>query len=283
MTGIVAHQEKSGAGELVLQFLKELERLHIPFVLETKTAFLAGLSGGASLDVMAKQCDLLVVLGGDGTILRVLHQLGGESPPIFGINLGTLGFLTCLGATEIASAAASIANNSYCLSHRTMMCAEVLTPSGVFFYEGLNDVVVSRGERSQLVKVRVIINEDTLTEYYADGLIVATPTGSTAYSLSAGGPILFPDSGSFVITPICPHVLTNRSVVLSDSSTIVLEPVEGVQEIFITVDGQEVRPIVGTDRVAIKKSTKSLKLAMLPGRSFSRVLQQKLKWSGSNV
>ena len=148
---------------------------------------------------------------------------------------------------------------------------------------GLNDAVLSRGEVSRLVRLKVHVNGQPLTEFNADGLIVATPTGSTAYSLSAGGPILAPDSGSFVITPICPHVLTNRSVIVDESAVIEIDVTEREYPVFLTVDGRDPLRIEASSRVRIKKSERVLPLASLPGVSFFGVVRQKLKWSGSNI
>ena len=148
---------------------------------------------------------------------------------------------------------------------------------------GLNDVVLSRGEVSRLIRLKTRVNGEALTEFNADGLIVATPTGSTAYSLSAGGPILAPESGAFVITPICPHVLTNRSIIVDESATIEIEVTEREYPVFLTVDGREPLHIDAGSIVEIKKSRRVLPLASLPGVSFFGVVRQKLKWSGSNV
>jgi NAD+ kinase len=148
---------------------------------------------------------------------------------------------------------------------------------------GLNDVVLSRGEVSRLIRLKTRVNGEALTEFNADGLIVATPTGSTAYSLSAGGPILAPESGAFVITPICPHVLTNRSIIVGESATIEIEVTEREYPVFLTVDGREPLHIEAGAIVEIRKSQRVLPLASLPGVSFFGVVRQKLKWSGSNI
>ncbi len=283
MIGLVAHVGKTGAELVVRSAVSALQSRNAEFLMEKRTAELVGMNSSLLVEEVAEKCELLVVMGGDGTILRVVHQLKGKIPPLFGINLGTLGFLTCLGSSEVEEAMDSILADKFVLSHRCLLRSTLHQNGGIFHFEGLNEVVLSRGERSQLVKLRVLIDGVILTEYYADGLIVATPTGSTAYSLSSGGPILMPESGSFVITPICPHVLTNRSVVVSDSSSILIEPSGEGQDIFLTVDGQEVHRIADDDRVEIGKSSRFLPLAMLPERSFSEVLRQKLKWTGSNI
>ncbi len=284
MIGLLAHSEKPGAAAVVRAMTAELGKRGIPFLLERATAPLAGTSSDLDEQALASQCELLVVMGGDGTILRVVHKLHETLPPVFGINIGSLGFLTCLGPGEIARAVESIANKDYILSRRPLLEAHLSTVTGeVRVFQGLNDTVISRGERSELVKIRVRLGEVALTEYHADGLVVATPTGSTAYSLSAGGPILMPDSGGFVVTPICPHVLTNRSVVVSDASEIHVEVAEPGHILFVTVDGQESCAMGAGDSLVIRKSSRELPLAMLPERSFSEVLRQKLKWTGSNI
>ncbi|MEI6034094.1 MAG: NAD(+)/NADH kinase [Verrucomicrobiae bacterium] len=284
MIGLLAHSEKPGAAAVVQAMVSELGRQGIPFALERATAPLAGLTSAFDERALAARCDLLVVMGGDGTILRVVHKLSGALPPVFGINIGSLGFLTCLGPGEIARAVESIRNRDYILSRRPLLEARLdLADGEARVFHGLNDAVVSRGERSELVKIRVRLGGASLTDYNADGLVVATPTGSTAYSLSAGGPILMPDSGGFVVTPICPHVLTNRSVVVSDASKIQVELAEPGQVVFVTVDGQESCAMGMGDSLTIRKSAQELALAMLPERSFSEVLRQKLKWTGSNI
>jgi NAD+ kinase len=178
----------------------------------------------------------------------------------------------------------AIANRKFQLSERTLLQVEV-------FRDGkratrriaLNDAVVSRGELSRLIRLAVRIGDDPVTEYNADGLIVATPTGSTAYSLSAGGPILAPDSGVFVVNPICPHVLTNRAVITNDATPIEIVPADQRSSVFLTLDGQVVHELEPGDLLRITKANKTLPLAMLPGMSFYEVLRQKLKWSGAAV
>src|ERR1700730_14112901 len=148
---------------------------------------------------------------------------------------------------------------------------------------GLNDAVFSRGEISRLIRLHTRVNGEALTEFNADGLIIATPTGSTAYSLSAGGPILEPESGVFVITPICPHVLTNRSIIVSDKSVIEVEASEPDYPVYMTVDGRDPIRITKDATVQIRKAKKTLQLAAMPHMGFFSVVRQKLKWSGSNV
>jgi NAD+ kinase len=284
MIGLIAHSEKADASQLVAALRAELDRHGAKYIMEKATAALVGeVSDLGDLDVAASS-DLLVVMGGDGTILRVVSRLGEKLPPVFGINLGSLGFLTCLGPGEVARAVDAILTGDFRLSQRSLLKVELVTEGGpAQTYFALNDVVVSRGERSKLVKIDVRIDGELLTNYNADGLIISTPTGSTAYSLSAGGPILMPDSGVFVITPVCPHVLTNRSTVVSDRSVVESRLTVPGQEVFINVDGQSSLGMRVGDVLRISQSDRILPLAMLPERPFSEVLRQKLKWSGSNV
>jgi NAD+ kinase len=263
---------------------RELDLAGLPYLLDQSTAPLAGKTSTLDLASLAEKSELLVVMGGDGTILRAVQQLHGPLPTVFGINTGTLGFLTCLGSSEIQRAVASIRQRDYLVSPRGLLQAELRHASGRSenFY-ALNDIVVGRGERSQLVRIRVSLGDQPLTDYNADGLIVATPTGSTAYSLSAGGPILMPDSGCLVITPICPHVLTVRPVVIGDSTKVTIQLAKPGQSVTVSIDSASGGQLAEGDTLVLAKSPRVLPLAMLPERPFAGVLREKLKWAGSNV
>jgi len=284
MIGLHAHAEKPAAAQVVRAMARELDLAGLPYLFDQATAPLAGKTSALDLASLAAQCELLVVMGGDGTILRAVQQLRGPLPTVFGINTGTLGFLTCLGSGEIQRAVASIRRRDYLVSPRGLLQAELRHASGrsEIFY-ALNDIVVGRGERSQLVRIRVSLGEQPLTDYNADGLIVATPTGSTAYSLSAGGPILMPDSGCLVITPICPHVLTVRPVVIGDSTTVTIQLAKPGQSLTVSIDSASGGQLAEGDTLVLAKCPRVLPLAMLPERPFAGVLREKLKWAGSNV
>ncbi|HEX5176187.1 MAG TPA: NAD(+)/NADH kinase [Chthoniobacteraceae bacterium] len=282
--GLIAHNGKPGARELTHDLCREFTRQGREVLLEARTARLAGSESTHSSRDLARNCDLVVVLGGDGTILQVLHEFGDELCPIFGINIGSLGFLTSAASNEWERAVECLIAGTYKLSERTLLQVEVWqgqerTSSQI----ALNDAVISRGELSRLIKIDVRIDGMTLSEYNADGLIVATSTGSTAYSLSAGGPVLTPNSGVFVVTPICPHVLTMRPVIVSNDSIIEIAPVAGQQDVFLTLDGQQAVPITTEHCIRISKAPHRVPLAGLPDMSFFGVLREKLKWSGSAV
>jgi NAD+ kinase len=281
--GLIAHAGKEGAEPLVRAVAKELTGHGARFLYERATAALIGEDSPLDEAALAEQSDILLVMGGDGSILRALHRSGGHIRPVFGINIGSLGFLTCVGSDEYLRAIDTLLSGTYLLSHRSLLDVEIEGPEGITPLErALNDVTISRGERSQLVKLQASVSGAPLTEYHADGLIVATPTGSTAYSLAAGGPILMPDSGALVITPICPHVLSNRSLVISDKSGVEIGSV-GNKEVFVSIDGRAPHALNPSQRVILRLSPQTLPLAMMPGTTFPDILRQKLKWTGSNI
>jgi NAD+ kinase len=253
-------------------------------LLEKETARIAGKKSDYSITELGAAADLLVVAGGDGTILRVVEQLGEAIKPIFGINVGSLGFLTTASSATYREAVECLARDRINFSRRALLEARVrLREKQTAKMLALNDAVLSRGELSRLVLLRTRVNGEPLTEFNADGLVVATPTGSTAYSLSAGGPILDPESGVFVITPICPHVLTNRSIIVAEGSTIEIEASDPDYPVFLTLDGRKPIHVERGSVVTIRKAKKTLPLASLPDVSFFSVVRQKLKWSGSNL
>jgi NAD+ kinase len=282
--GLIAHTGKPRVAELVNAVAEEFCRRSMSILIEKETAKLAGKKSDCSITQLGAEADLLVVLGGDGTILHVVGQLGEVIKPIFGINVGSLGFLTCANSDHYREAVECIAKDRINFSQRTLLEARVkLGGKQTGKMTALNDVVLSRGELSRLVRLRTRVNGESLTEFNADGLIIATPTGSTAYSLSAGGPILDPESGVFVITPICPHVLTNRSIIAAETAIIEIEVSESDYPVFLTVDGRDPVRIDFGSIVTIRKAKKTLPLAALPDVSFFSVVRQKLKWSGSSI
>ena len=282
--GIIAHTGKAGVGDLVNAIAEEFSSFSITPLLEKETARIAGKKSDYSITDLGSAADLLVVAGGDGTILRVVGQLGEAIKPIFGINVGSLGFLTTASSATYREAVECLARDRINFSQRALLEARVrLREKQTAKMLALNDAVLSRGELSRLVMLRTRVNGEPLTEFNADGLIVATPTGSTAYSLSAGGPILDPESGVFVITPICPHVLTNRSIIVAEGSTIEIEASDPDYPVFLTLDGRKPIHVERGSVVTIRKAKKTLPLASLPNASFFSVVRQKLKWSGSNL
>jgi NAD+ kinase len=280
--GLIAHTGKARSADLVRSVCEEFARAELRVLIEKATAGLVGATSEYSVPDLAREADLLVVLGGDGTILNTVRTLADEMKPIFGINVGTLGFLTCAPAAEYVSAVRCIVAGEMTFSNRTLLEVAIDERGARRVITGLNDAVLSRGAVSRLIRLRTRVNGEELTEFNADGLIIATPTGSTAYSLSAGGPILTPDSGALVITPICPHVLTNRSIIVGEGSVIDVDA-EPDHAVYLTIDGGEPIELDPGAVVTIRKSPRVLPLASMPGVSFFGVVRQKLKWRGSNI
>ena len=281
--GIYAHWRKSGAEASLRALLHELSLQNVNALVEEQAAKLVG-QNGYSLDELYDRVDLFVALGGDGTLLRLVRDLRGKMKPVMGINFGSLGFLTCFGRPEYAAAAKALAMGDYRVDERTLLELSIERRGTMILSQiGLNDVVVTRGEGSHLVRLDLFIDQTHLTQYNADGLIIATSTGSTAYSLSAGGPIVMPNSGVFVVTPICPHVLTNRSVIVSNKSTIRLLPSPGEQQLCVNIDGQESKQLHEGDIVAVRPASAKLPLLLPKDLTFADILGAKLRWSGSAI
>jgi NAD+ kinase len=281
--GIYAHWRKPGAPASLKALLSELSAHPINVLLEEHAAKIAGVEG-YSLEELYDRVDMFVAFGGDGTLLRLVRDLRGKLKPVMGINFGSLGFLTCFGGPEYAIAAKALAAGDYRIDDRTLLEATVERKGETIYSQlGLNDVVVSRGDLSRLVRLDLYIDTTHLTQYNADGLIIATSTGSTAYSLSAGGPIVVPNSGVFVVTPICPHVLTNRSVIVSNKSTLRLIPNGGRQQLNLSVDGQDCIQLRTTDTVIVRPASQTLPLLLPKNLTFADILGSKLRWSGSAI
>ncbi|HEY1894184.1 MAG TPA: NAD(+)/NADH kinase [Chthoniobacterales bacterium] len=282
--GLIAHTEKAGVAKLARDVIREFKERSLEVIVENQTAKMAKRKASGSIVQIAQRSDLIVVLGGDGTILNVVAMASKNLKPIFGINVGSLGFLTTVNSSAYRQVVDAIASGRISYSKRALLSVELRANRRVLLsVDALNDAVISRGDLPRLIRLNAKVNGEALTEFNADGLVIATPTGSTAYSLSAGGPILSPESGVFVITPICPHVLTNRSVIVSDSSVIEISPGSTEYPTFLSVDGREPVRLPPRAEVAIRRAKTILQLGFLPDVSFFSVLRHKLKWTGSNV
>jgi NAD+ kinase len=221
--------------------------------------------------------DLLVVIGGDGTILSAARLAVGRAP-ILGVNLGGLGFMTEMPLAELPGSIADVAAGATVIDERVMLEAEIDRPEGRLRALALNDVVIAKTGVARMVHVTTAVNGEHLATYPADGVIVATPTGSTAYSLSAGGPIVHPHVDVIVVTPICPHTFTARPVVVSGSAYVTLEVTSKDEDVSLTVDGQESHPLRPGERVTIRRAQERTRLVRLRARSFYSILRTKLAW-----
>jgi len=281
--GIIANTQKPEAGQVLDRLEAAFSRLQIPSYLEAETATLRGGRTGLAIDDLVARVDLLALLGGDGTILHLAKQLGARVKPIAAINIGTLGFLTLGTADQLDEIAAHLASHQYRISYRSVISVRTfLSNQLVDERHALNEVSFNRGPVTRLVKIELRINGDFVTRYGSDGLIIATPTGSTAYSLSAGGPIIEPGSGVLVITPVCPHSLSSRPLVVSDRSHIEIAAPAQRDDVYMTMDGQASLPITPDHRFEIQRADFDVPLVTSLDSSFFQVLRQKLDWSGSN-
>lgn len=280
--GILANPHKPGSIPTLRVLRNTLHAHGIQCVLEEETAAMAGEGDGVPGSSFAAAVDIAAVIGGDGTMLHAVAQIGDFGKPVAGINVGTLGFLTTCKDDELELFAAALAEGRYTTSPRTMLEATVHrsgNPDATF--TALNEITLARGETGRLVSLTARVNGELLNDYRADGLIVATPTGSTAYSLSAGGPLIAPGAGVFLITPICPHSLSQRALVLSDSCEVQLSSEDrDCGPMIFTVDGRDSVRIGLGDHIEIRKSTRGFHLLRLEGSSFYGALRQKLGWQG---
>lgn len=254
-------------------------------VADKETAELARLNAACEPDTasVARRCDVLMVFGGDGTILRVAREVGGLPTPLLGVNVGGLGFLTAVRAAEMEQALQAVWAGRTVLETRPLIAAEAAAPAAPLRQVALNDFVVTRGNVSRLIELEVCVDDQLLTRYRCDGFIVSSPTGSTAYSLSAGGAIVSPAADVFTLTPICPHTLSNRSVVVPLRSAVRIRILSPNLEAIFTADGQ-VQYTLGTGQtVTIRRSRRSIRLMHLAGGTFFETLRRKLGWGGANV
>ncbi len=228
---------------------------------------------------LAAQVDLMIVLGGDGTLLSAARALGTHKVPILAVNLGGLGFLTSVTLDELYPLLEQVVAGKHLTSERMMLDAEVLRSGHAAEPQcALNDAVVNKAALARMLDFDVHVDGNHVGRYRADGLVVATPTGSTAYSLAAGGPIIDPDLDAFVITPICPHMLTNRPLVIPDTARIDLDFTAAEEPVFITLDGQIGFQLKPKDHVTITKSKNRVSLVRPPTKTYFQVLRSKLKW-----
>lgn len=223
--------------------------------------------------------DMMMVLGGDGTMLSAARLVVGKGVPILGINLGGLGFITEVNRNEIYDALEKVLLDKCMVEERIMLSAFVhRAGKKVAEFIVLNDAVINKGAPARIIDIETYVNHSYVSTFKADGLIISSPTGSTAYSLSAGGPILYPTLNCIVLTPICPHTLTNRPIVLPDSFTLELVVRSGMDDVFLTLDGQSGFPLKKDDTVEVKKSEFFTRLLIPCHRDYFNVLRTKLKW-----
>jgi NAD+ kinase len=283
--GLVAKQRVEAAAGVLADLAAWLEARQVDVVFETETADLAGVPrrhATASRDDLPTACDLIVLLGGDGTLIGMARRIAcaAVDVPIAGVNFGSLGFLTEITLDELYSSLELALAGKAEIEERMMLHAQTRRGDRVHADEVvLNDVVVTRAALSRIIELPVSVDGRPVMRVRADGLIVATPTGSTAYNLAAGGPIVHPAVDAVLLTPIAPHMLTNRPLVVAATSEITVEPdMDGHDEVFVTFDGQSGHVLQGGDVVTIRRAARPLRLIRSSSRSYFDVLRQKFKW-----
>ena len=276
--GIIANPKIKTVSAVTQKLQNWFSERNIEVKLEEELASVINQRGVPKLEI-PESCDLIVAMGGDGTLLAVARILKTHLVPILAVNLGSLGFLAEITLEEMFPTLELILAGKATLQQRMMIDISVIRDRKcVSSYQGLNDVVLNKGVLARIIDINVEIDNNFVATYKADGIIVGTPTGSTAYTLSAGGPILYPTLDAMLVTPIASHTLTFRSLVVPDTSTVELSLKPTQESIFMTVDGQIGLNLQGEDRVCVKKSSSYLELIESPNKSFFDILRQKLKW-----
>jgi len=278
--GIVSKPRKAEIREIVPQLVEWLRERDIEVSIDKETgAILESSEKCLTRNELPGKVDLLVVLGGDGTLLAAARALYRREVPIFAVNLGDLGFLTVITRDELYPALEGVLSGNYRSERRVQIEGELVRADEVLSsFRALNDVVLNKGAIARIQDFEVYADGEFISNYKSDGLIVATPTGSTAYSLAAGGPVVSPFVEAFIVTPICAHTLTNRPLVLRDSATIEIVVKSQREAAYLTVDGQVGIATHSEDIIRVRKSDSCIELIQPPQRNYYEILRQKLKW-----
>ena len=276
--GICSKPKARAAETLVPAVLDWFEKHGIAVRMDEETAGYAN-GHGLPRSEVPEGCDMVVVLGGDGTLLSAARAIGTREIPLFPVNLGGLGFLTAISTEEVFPELERALAGEHRIARRKLLHVEVVRAGNVVaVYEALNDAVLTKSAIARMIEIDAYVDEQFVCAYKADGLIICTPTGSTAYSLSAGGPIIFPSVPAICLTPICPHMLTNRPVLVPETSVVRVLSRGPDESVFLTIDGQVGTHLCEDDMVVCHSSKYSLLLVRPPRMMFFDVLRQKLKW-----
>jgi NAD+ kinase len=276
--GLVINPNRPAAVTLGRKLLAVFKRRKIAVVADETIAARLGAVTAVPRTELFRRSDLVVVLGGDGTLLSVAPFADGKGVPVLGVNMGRLGFLTDVAADEAVETIAAVLRGRYEIETRLMLRADVVRGGRrVSSHQVLNDVVINKSVLARVIELETHVDGMYLCTYKGDGLIVATPTGSTAYSLSAGGPIVAPSVDVMLLSPICPHTLSNRPMVLSDDARVEVV-LRSDEDVSVTLDGHVGVTLLGGDVVRVRRSANRIALAHVPGRTYYDVLRSKLHW-----
>jgi NAD+ kinase len=276
--GIISKPHIPRVAEIVCDLIAWLEERGIKYRYDEQTATYARLSNFVSREQLPDGADLIIVLGGDGTLLSAARVVAGKNVPLFAVNLGHLGFLTSITVDHLYPELERALRGEHRVGRRRMVDCELMRDNQIIAtYSALNDVVVTKSELARMIDLDTHVDNHFVAAYKADGLIISTPTGSTAYSLSAGGPVIFPSVAALCITPICPHMLTNRPVIVPHKSVVRILN-HGSEGTYLTIDGQVGEPLSKGDRIICRSSRKTIMLIRPPKMLFFDVLREKLKW-----
>jgi len=281
--GLIAKPNTPAAADILPKLLAWLAARHFHVRCDEQAAAYGGASSGCGAGLprgeVPEGCDLVIVLGGDGTLLSAARAIGRREIPLFPVNLGGLGFLTAISVEEIYPELERAFRGEHRIAKRKLLNTEVVRKGEIVAaFEALNDAVLTKASLARMIDLDAYVDKQFMCAYKADGLIVCTPTGSTAYSLSAGGPIIFPSVPTICLTPICPHMLTNRPVLVPETSVVRVISLGPDESVFLTIDGQTGNPIQQGDTVVCRSSRFALHLIRPPRAMFFDVLRQKLKW-----
>jgi NAD+ kinase len=277
--GIYAKRNHPAAVKVAGELTAWMQERGIEVFLEKPLAEAMGAGPGYPASTLPSMVELIVVLGGDGTLISVARQVGPLRIPILGVNLGSLGFLTEVTLDELYPTLERVLQGNFTVSERMMLKAVVRRGGEeIGQYRVLNDVVINKGALARIIDMEAWVDDTYLTTFKADGLIIATPTGSTAYNLAAGGPIIYPGLHCLIISPICPHMLTNRPIIVSDDAVIRVEVKFQDEDVVFTADGQVGMPLKGGDVVEVRRSKSLTRLIKSPAKDYFEVLRAKLRW-----
>lgn len=276
--GLIGNTQKPEISEILPRYLVRLREIDFPFIMEVETAAAIGDRDSTTFhgSELAEHCDLVLSFGGDGTFLSSAHLVVNHPVPILGVQLGGLGYLAEVSLDELFDRTDSLLRGEYIVENRLVLEARVNDNDQIF--HALNEVTIDKAGYVRTIQLRTSIDGKYLNTYTADGLILATPTGSTAYSLSTGGPILEPTMEAIILAPICPHTLAHRPVVIQDDKVIDVEVSSSHHEVMVTLDGQISTRQSSGAHVTVKKAKYPMQLVRFPGRYFYDVLREKLRW-----